>query len=108
MREVSKKDWNLFRERIGTWQQKYMDRLNREYIELLNSYAEPEEKFWALEKRIRKDKKSPGVIIELSKSEMYYNLLDLINCGVITLEDLNDFSDDLKDTINHFTDSKSL
>ena len=104
MREVSKKDWNLFRERIGTWQQKYMDRLNREYIELLNSDAEPEDKFWALEKRIRKDKKSPGVIIELSKSEMFYNLLDLINCGVITLDDLEGFSDELKESVKNSID----
>ena len=32
--EISKADWKLFRERIGVWQEAYMDRLNREYIEL--------------------------------------------------------------------------
>ena len=83
---------------------KIHDRLNREYIELLSSDTEPEEKFWALEKRIRKDKKSPGVIIELSKSEMFYNLIDLLNCSVITLDDLEGFSDELKESVKNSID----
>ena len=33
---VNEKDWKLFRSRIGLWQEAYMDRLNREYIELLS------------------------------------------------------------------------
>lgn len=35
--EVSKKDWMLFRERIGVWQESYMERLAQEYIQILSS-----------------------------------------------------------------------
>lgn len=30
------KDWKLFRSRVSGWQEAYMDRLNKEYIELLS------------------------------------------------------------------------
>ena len=37
MVEISKKDWKLFRERIPEWQEHYMEKLVKEYIELLSS-----------------------------------------------------------------------
>ena len=40
----------------------------------------------------------------MSRSNMLYNILTLINNDVITLGDLNDFSDDLKDTIRYLTE----
>ena len=56
--EISKKDWKLFREKLAGWQEQYMERLNKEYIELLSSNDKnASEKFWNLEKRIKKDKK---------------------------------------------------
>lgn len=45
----TKKDWSLFREKIADWQEAYMDKLNKEYIELLSGEGRPSEKFWALE-----------------------------------------------------------
>ena len=53
----TKKDWALFREKVADWQEAYMDKLNKKYIELLNGEGKPSEKFWALENRIRNDKK---------------------------------------------------
>ena len=43
----TKKDWALFREKIADWQEAYMDKLNKEYIELLSGEGKPSEKFWA-------------------------------------------------------------
>ena len=57
------------------------------------------EKFWALEERIRKDRKKPGVVIELRKSEMRWNLVSLLHDGVITLDDLDGFSDDTREFV---------
>lgn len=66
--EISKSDWKLFREKIADWQENYMDRLNKEYIALLSSdKGNPSDRFWKLEGRIRRDKKSPGVMIERRK-----------------------------------------
>jgi len=98
----TKKDWALFRDKIGGWQEAYMDKLNKEYIELLSGDGAPSDKFWELEKRVRQDKKSPGVLIDMRRSQLIYNILGLLKDGVISRDDLEGFSSDLKDAINFF------
>ena len=98
--EVSKSDWKLFRERIGDWQEAYMERLVKEYVDLLEGEENASDKFWKLEERIKKDKKHPGVMLELSKGNMIFDIVALINSGVITTADLADFSDELKESVN--------
>lgn len=102
MNEISKRDWKLFREKIGGWQEAYMDKLVKEYIQLLESDLPASKKFWELDKRMKGDKKKPGVLIELRKSNVYFELVELIQDGAITIDDLSDFSDDLKQTITRF------
>lgn len=97
----TKKDWALFREKIADWQEAYMDKLNKEYIDLLNGDGRPSEKFWALEERIRNDKKDTGVQLRMSRSNRIYNIVSLLNEGAITMEDLEEFSDELKERV-HF------
>lgn len=99
MIEPSKKDWKLYRERIPGWQEDYMERLMEQYIEFLSSDLPASTKFWELEKRVKKDKKTPGVYITLSKSEMIWDIVSLIHDGVISFDDLKEFSDDLKQAV---------
>lgn len=100
--EVSKKDWKLYREKIGEWQENYMERLCKEYVQLLQSDVDPSDRFWALEERIREDKRRPGVRIELRKGDMLFDLVRLIREEVITLDDLSEFSEDLQDGVKLF------
>ena len=100
--ECSKSDWKLFRSRIGEWQENYMERLVKEYIQLLNRAEDASDKFWKLEETIKKDRKHPGVTPEMRKSDMVYDIVALINHGVITEEDLDGFSDDLKERVGFF------
>lgn len=95
--EVSKSDWKLFRNKIGEWQESYMARLNQEYIEILQrADNDPSHNFWDLEERIYHDKKKTGVCLELRKSNVYWDIARLIGEDVIKVDDLEDFSDDLK------------
>ena len=96
---LTKKDWALFREKISDWQEAYMNKLNKEYIELLSGEGRPSEKFWTLEERIRNDKKDTGVQLKMSRSNCIPNIISLLNEEVITMEDLDEFSDELKETI---------
>ena len=73
--EVSKSDWKLYRVRIAEWQEAYMERLVKEYVDLLEGSENASDKFWKLERRIRKDKKNPGVVIELRKSNMIFDIM---------------------------------
>lgn len=40
--------------------------------------------------------------MELRKSELVFNLVALIRDGVIEIDNLNEFSDDLKEIVRHF------
>ena len=94
---INEADWKLFRSRLPGWQEAYMDRLNKEYIELLSGPGTASDKFWELEKRIRRDKKAGGVTMRMSRSYMDLNIVSLIADGVIGLDDLEGFSEDLRE-----------
>ena len=79
-----------------------MKELNCEVIkDLLSGDENASDKFWKLEERIKKDKKHPGVMLELSKENMIFDIVALINRDVITVADLKDFSDELKEDVNY-------
>ena len=95
--DISKKDWKLFRERLLGWQENYMEGLVKAYVDFLNDDKKPaSDKFWELEKRIKEDKRHPGVIMEVNKSEVIWDIVRLIRFKVITYDDLPDFSDELQ------------
>lgn len=74
-----------------------MEGLVKEYVEFLNDDTKPaSEKFRKLEERIKKDKRHPGIVMELSKSEMIWDIVRLIRLNVIVYDDLSDFSDALQ------------
>lgn len=100
----TKRDWMLFRNKIIDWQEAYMDRLNKEYIKLLSEDANPSNKFWSLEKRIKEDKKNAGVQLEMSRSNLIPNIISLINENAISFKDLEEFSDELKGTVRFFVE----
>lgn len=98
--DISKKDWKLFRERLSDWQENYMEGIVKEYVNFLNDDKKPaSEKFWKLEKRIKEDKRHPGVIMELKKSEVIWDIVRLIRLKVIKYDDLSDFSDELQQEV---------
>ena len=95
MVEISKRDWKLFRERVSDWQERYMEQLSKEYIEILSAPGNASDHFWEIEERIKKDKKHPGVILEMSKSNAIWDIAMLIGYKVITMDDLDGFSEEL-------------
>ena len=94
---INESDWKLFRQKLPAWQEAYIDSLNREYASLLAGTGTASDKFWELEKRISSDKHRIGVDARMSRSNMFPNLLGLLQDGVITLNDLADFSTDLQE-----------
>ena len=78
---INESDWKLFRTKLPG---------------LLASSDSASEKFWALEKRINTDKQSVGVIARMSRSNMYHNISSLLSEHVITLDDLADFSEEMR------------
>ena len=99
MRAFSEKDWKLFRKKLPGWQEAYMNRLCREYIDLLSSDIKASNRFWELEKRIKDDRKKTGVVATMSRSKMIFNIVNLVYDGAISMDDLEEFSDDVKESV---------
>jgi hypothetical protein len=99
MREFPEKDWKIFRSKVADWQEAYMDKLVREYIELLGKNANPSDKFWELDKRIKEDKRKAGVQLEMKRSNLLFNLVSLVGEGAIGYDDLEEFSEDLREAV---------
>lgn len=93
--DISKSDWKLFREKVASWQERYMERLNKDYIELLSSPGKASDHFWALDKRIKRDRRHPGVIIELRRSTAIWDIANFVAEDVISFDELDGFSEDL-------------
>ena len=72
MTQISKKDWKLYREKLPQWQERYMEGLIQEYIDFL---------------------------VEVRKSTAIDIILRMIKLKVISKDDLNDFSSELKQEI---------
>jgi hypothetical protein len=66
---------------------------------VMNSNLPASIKFWELEKKIEQDKKKPGVILELRKRDMLFDIIRLLNDGVITMDDLSEFTDELRENV---------
>ena len=101
MYQVKELDWKLFRRKLPPWQEAYMDKLNQEYIQLLSGEGLASDKFWELENRIRKDKRSIGVVVDMRRSQLYSNLLSLLVNEIIREDDLDGFSEELTETLTY-------
>lgn len=97
MADVKESDWKLFRKLLPGWQEAYMQRLVDGYAAVIASSGKPSEKFWELNRRIKKDRHAVGVEAEMRRSMMHQNIVSLLGEGAITLDDLADFSDDVKE-----------
>ena len=98
--KMSKRDWKLFREKLPGWQENYMARLIKEYISLLSAEDKnASDKFWELEKKIKTDRRHPGVILNMEQSKAIYDIISLVRFGVISFDDLADFSEDLQQEV---------
>ena len=106
-----KRDFKLFREKIGGRQERYIARRNQEYIALLQREDHmASENFLDLYKKMKQDKRDAGVAIyDLTKSNFDLYLMILLNEGAITMEDLEDFSDELKQSMKqHIENQKKI
>ena len=104
MDQISEKDWKLFRENLPKWQERYIEKLLTEYMEILKRDADPSDRYWALEARIKADKRNPGVVItDISRSNFFDHMISLIRYKVITTDDLAEFSDDTREILKRVT-----
>ena len=93
-------DWKLFRKKLPQWQERHMQKLLNDYASIIASPGLASDKFWRLEKRLRKDVGHTGVSAEMRRSRMHINISRLLDERAITADDLEDFSDDMKEYVS--------
>ena len=96
--------YGTIKERLETLQRENcclagIERLIKGYVDYLSGDELASTKFWEMEKRIKRDKKTPGVYIEFNKGNMMFDLIRLMKDGVITFDDLAEFSDELRENV---------
>lgn len=99
MYSINEADWKLYKSRIADWQETYMERLCKEYAVLLMTDKKASDRFWELSDRLKEDSTKTGVIARNARSSMISNILNLLQEGVITIDDLEGFSDELIERI---------
>ena len=101
-------DWKLFSKKYFEWKNRYAERFISEYKVILDSENTATDKFFELKDRIHKD--SRAVVFNLpgrfSRNNMHLNIMALLNNGVITLDDLSEFSDEVKDMADFYIQIK--
>ncbi len=102
-------DWKLFSTKYYEWKNRYLEQFIKEYKELLDSDDTATDKFIKLRDRISKDSRAavfhlPG---RFSRNDMHMNIMALLSNGVITLDDLSEFSDEVKEMVGIFIQDNS-
>lgn len=101
--KIGQQDWKLFKECLPIWQNRHLENVVNQYLEILSDNGtEPAERFWQLENRVSEDKKHPGVIVEMNRDNVVSTIVSMLREGIITEDDLNGFSDELKEVIRFF------
>ncbi len=99
MYDVKKSDWKLFRKLLPKWQERFMERLIGGYAKMIAGQGLASDRFWTLQKRLKKDVRKVGVCAELKRSVMVINLRSLLHEGAISKDDLDRFSDELRQSL---------
>ena len=101
--EISKADWKLFQDRLRLWQENYMQRLIDGYIKMLQGPGNASSKFWQLERKLKSDRLNPGVTLVLDKQQVINDIASMVKIGVITIADLEGFSEELINEVKRLT-----
>ena len=97
--DITESDWKIYSVKIAEWQERHMSKLLQDYMMIIAGAGEASLRFWNLEKRINKDVNHPGVIVQRKRSNAVIVIIQLLIDGVISAEDLTDFSEELQDHV---------
>ena len=99
MYSVKESDWKLFKKLLPERQERFIGRLLGEYSTMLAGQGLALDKFWRLQKRLQKDVRKVGVCAEMRRSVMDMNLRSLLLEGAISKDDLDGFSEELRQSL---------
>lgn len=100
-KSVKESDWQLFRERVPEWRERYLENVNDEIARLFTTEGEtPTEIFWEAKERMDEEAQ---ILVDCldghSRSNMQMHLVLMHRHGLVEDADLKEFSDELRERI---------
>ena len=79
-----------------------MGKLLGEYLTMIADKGLASDRFWKLQKRLQVDVRKIGVCAEMKRSAMDMNLRLLLHEGAISKDDLDGFSEELRQSLTNY------
>lgn len=103
--QVSEADWKRFRKRVDEWRERYLAQKNQKIIAILNDEKRtPTEQFWDAKDKMQEEADILRACLDHhSRSKMPMSLAAMFQHGLIEEKDLEEFSEELRETIQKLT-----
>jgi len=97
---MSESDWKTFRKMVPELRERYLKKTNEELKNLLLTPDQtPTERFWNTHEKITKEAKILHRCLDgHSRSRMASFIYMMLDCGLMDLDDLSQFSDELRES----------
>ena len=102
MNKPTKQDWKIFQKSLPDYRERYLTERNKTFIAILNDEKRtPTDQFWDAYGAMKKqDKILRDCLDGYSKSDMGIHILLMLRHGLMKEEDLNVFSDELREWVH--------
>ena len=99
-KRMSESDWKTFRKMVPELRERYLKKTNEELKNLLLTPDQtPTERFWSTHEKITKEAKILHRCLDgHSRSRMASFIYTMLDCGLMDLDDLSQFSDELRES----------
>jgi hypothetical protein len=99
-KRMSESDWKTFRKMVPELRERYLKKTNEELKNLLLTPDQtPTERFWNTHEKITKEAKILRHCLDgHSRSRMTSFIYTMLDCGLMNLDDLSQFSDELRES----------
>jgi len=106
----TKQDWKIFQDSLPNFRERYLTERNKTFIAMLNDDKRTAtEQYWDTYDAMKKEGKILRDCLDgISKSGMDIHILLMLRHGLMKEDDLNAFSDDFQDWVQHIWKWKSI
>ena len=106
---MNEADWKAYKKNVDHWRERHLEQVN---ARLKNALSDPNktptEAFWDTEEKLGEEAKVlQHCFREHKRSSMKFNLTLMLGHGIITKDDLSDFSGEMREGLSHYWEKAS-
>ncbi len=99
-------DWKVYSKRVSEWRDRYLAEKNRQIMAVLSDAGKtPTDQFWDAKEMMENEARIlEDCLGHYSRSNMLFSLMSMFHHGLVREEDLQEFSDQLRQRISAFNE----